>query len=218
MLATETIATRGAQEGCQDCGEVPIPTLLHSAGGHFVGTRCVCPGVFTRETDYHPSAGHAARALVRGALGELAPEERMVLVARLGLDGGARYRTPTQVARLAGTSPGWADLIGERARGQLRQGVCAALVQACEDHPAARAEARAILEGSAEPLSRAGARRVWREGARWGSPVTVPMGMVRVPDAPVLRRFGAEAAGPPARGLSLIQSPGSSPGPTLGPA
>lgn len=218
MLASETIASRHDGAACIDCQIVPQLVVSHSAAGHMIATSCGCPGPFTRESDYHPSAAQAARALVRGVLGELPGPERIALVARLGLDGGRRDRPPEEVARQIGTRPEWVGRFGDRAEAHLRMGVAAGLIATCEAHPAARLEARAILEGSAEPLDRARARAVWREGGRYGSPATIPAGMSGLPGRPHRTLFGADALAlaPPYRGLSLVDSPDRQPpGPSL---
>lgn len=53
VMPKETIAT-GAEETCEDCGEILELKVCHSNAGYYIGTWCNC-GPYSRETDYYPS-------------------------------------------------------------------------------------------------------------------------------------------------------------------
>jgi hypothetical protein len=69
MLPGETLAT-GCPILCPDCQVEVLPLrVLQSSAGHFIGTRCACGPVYTRESDYYPTQELAAAALADRSFG-----------------------------------------------------------------------------------------------------------------------------------------------------
>jgi hypothetical protein len=69
MLPGETLAT-GAPVLCPDCQVEVLPLrVLHSAAGFFIGTRCDCGPVYSRESPYYQSQDLAEAALADRSFG-----------------------------------------------------------------------------------------------------------------------------------------------------
>ncbi len=69
MHPGETIAT-GAPTVCPTCQVSVLPlVVLHSAAGHYIGTRCSCSSSYSRESDYYPSEAAAEGALAERSFG-----------------------------------------------------------------------------------------------------------------------------------------------------
>jgi hypothetical protein len=69
MLPGETLAT-GCPVLCPNCQVEVLPLrILQSSSGYFIGTRCACGPVYTRESDYYGTWTLAETALTKRSFG-----------------------------------------------------------------------------------------------------------------------------------------------------